>query len=154
MTARRHTELLGIPGAGAAPDPELDELRFLALLAGVGLSTSAQVLLLLRFGCGVSTEALAAMHHVPRATMAARLTRAKQRLQQSVGAGGGLDVEVEPLLGVITRAVYLIFTAGANRRRARAPPTRTDCCTPTSSVRSSTGVGRARTQPRCGSCWR
>lgn len=94
-------------------DPELDELRFLALLAGDEMSVDAQVLLLLRFGCGLSTEALAAMHHVARPTMAARLTRAKQRLRDSVDEPAG-EAAVEPLLPVIIRAVYLIFTAGRN----------------------------------------
>lgn len=63
------------------------------------------------FGCGLSTEALAAMHHAPRPTMAARLTRAKQRLRDSVGAVDH-DATVEPMLPVTIRAVYLVFAEG------------------------------------------
>lgn len=120
VVVRRHLTTLGArledggAGEGDDPgldDPELDELRFLALLAGEGLGAEAQVLLLLRFGCGLSTETLAMMHHVPRTTMAARLTRAKQRLRNGLA---DVDAPIEPLLPVIRRAVYLVFTAGRN----------------------------------------
>lgn len=116
MVARRHLAMHRTTEAVTEledHDPELDELRFLALLAGDEMSVDAQVLLLLRFGCGLSTEALAAMHHVARPTMAARLTRAKQRLRDRVDEPAR-EAAVEPLLPVIIRAVYLIFTAGRN----------------------------------------
>jgi RNA polymerase sigma-70 factor (ECF subfamily) len=115
VVSRRRAAALAASPVDAGPgDPELDELRFLALLAGDDLPAEAQVLLVLRFGCGLSTEALAAMHHVPRATMAARLTRAKQRLRAATAVRGDAEAPIEPQLPVIIRAVYLIFTAGRN----------------------------------------
>lgn len=72
------------------------------------------MILLLRFGCGLSTATLATMFHLPRATMAARLTRGKQRLQAAVRAERVVDPDVGSLLPVIIQAIYLTFTAGMN----------------------------------------
>jgi RNA polymerase sigma-70 factor (ECF subfamily) len=107
--------LLEDEGTPADTDAELDELRFLALCMGEGLSQQTQILLLLKFGCGITTQALAVAHHVPIPTMAARLTRARQRLQRTIRTSA-LAAEIEPVLPLLHRAIYLIFTHG------RMPP--------------------------------
>ena len=112
--ARAHLDELVVASSRPSPDPELDELRLLALCAGDDLPAATRVIMLLRFGCGISTATLAAMFHLPRATMAARLTRGRQRLQAELEAKRFLDADVESLLPVINRAIYLVFTAGTN----------------------------------------
>ena len=73
----------------------------------------AQVALTLRLGCGVATAAIAAAFLVPTPTMAARLTRAKQRI---AAAGGGIelpdDIAVEERMPAVRRTVHLTYTMG------------------------------------------
>jgi len=64
-----------------------DELRLVVLCCHPAIDHEAQVALTLRLGCGVATAAIAAAFLVPTPTMAARLTRAKQR----IAAAGASD---------------------------------------------------------------
>ena len=90
-----------------------DELRLVVLCCHPALSAEAQVALTMRLGCGVPTAAIAAAFLVPVATMAARLTRAKQRIARS-GEGVELpdDVAVEERMPAVRRTVHLAYTMG------------------------------------------
>lgn len=103
--------------APAVPD---DELRLVVLCCHPAIPEEAQVALTMRLGCGASTAAVAAAFLVPTPTMAARLTRAKQRIADS-GTGIDLpdDVAVEERMPAVRRTVHLAYsmghTAGAGR---------------------------------------
>ncbi len=90
-----------------------DELRLVVLCCHPALTSEAQVALTLRLGCGVPTAAIAAAVLVPTPTMAARLTRAKQRIASS-GEGIELpdDVAVEERMPAVRRTVHLAYTMG------------------------------------------
>jgi predicted RNA polymerase sigma factor len=105
-------ELPGPPaGAGAA-----DRDDSLALLFGCchpALSSPSQIALTLRAVGGLSTAQIAAAFGVPEATMAQRISRAKQAIVQagydfSVPAG----VERTERLGAVLHVLYLIFNEG------------------------------------------
>ncbi len=91
----------------------VDELRLVVLCCHPALTSEAQVALTLRLGCGVPTAAIAAAFLVPTPTMAARLTRAKQRIASS-GEGIELpdDVAVEERMPAVRRTVHLAYTMG------------------------------------------
>ena len=80
--ARRH-HLLAAPHAveaeECAQDPVDDRIDMLWLACHPALRAESRPLLALRFVLGVPTERLARMFLVPTPTMAARITRAKQR---------------------------------------------------------------------------
>jgi RNA polymerase sigma factor (sigma-70 family) len=86
-------------------------LRLVLLCAHPSLAPEAAAALTLRLVMGVSTEDVARLFLVPKATMAARLTRARKRL-----AGARFDVpagaELESRVGVVADVAYLAFTAG------------------------------------------
>lgn len=96
-----------------APTVLDDELRLVVLCCHPALSSEAQVALTMRLGCGVPTAAIAAAFLVPGPTMAARLTRAKQRI---AGSGEGIelpdDVAVEERMPAVRRTVHLAYTMG------------------------------------------
>jgi RNA polymerase sigma-70 factor (ECF subfamily) len=108
------------PGTVAPADATLDEppvlddeLRLVVLCCHPALAPEAQVALTMRLGCGVPTAAVASAFLVPTATMAARLTRAKQRVAAS-GEGVDLpdDVAVEERMPAVRRTVHLAYTMG------------------------------------------
>ncbi|MBA3368335.1 MAG: RNA polymerase sigma factor [Geodermatophilaceae bacterium] len=90
-----------------------DDLRLVVLCCHPALNIEAQVALMLRIGCGVTTPAIAAGFLVSESTMAARLTRAKKRI-----AASGVDVElpddmaVDDRMPVVRRAVQLAYSLG------------------------------------------
>ncbi len=90
-----------------------DELRLVVLCCHPAIDHEAQVALTLRLSCGVPTAAIAAGFLVPTPTMAARLTRAKQRI---VAAGDGIelpdDLAVESRMPAVRRTVHLAYTMG------------------------------------------
>ena len=90
-----------------------DELRLVVLCCHPAIDHEAQVALTLRLGCGVATAAIAAAFLVPTPTMAARLTRAKQRI---AAAGGAIelpdDIAVEERMPAVRRTVHLTYTMG------------------------------------------
>ncbi len=95
-------------------EPVLDErLRLVLLCAHPSLSPEAAAALSLRLVLGVSTDDIARLFLVPRATMAARLTRARKK----VAAAGvpfavpGPD-DLAARVPVVARVAYLAFTAG------------------------------------------
>ena len=110
--ATPQSELLGAP----ADEGPVDDDDSLALLFGCchpSLPTPSQVALTLRAVGGLTTAQIAAAFGVPEATMAQRISRAKQAIKES-----GLDLTVpddpertERLRSVL-HVLYLIFNEG------------------------------------------
>ncbi len=75
------------------------------------LSPPSQLALTLRSVGGLTTAEIAAAFLVPTATMAQRISRAKQRIKN---AGARFDLPPEPAerLGVVLHVLYLIFNEG------------------------------------------
>jgi predicted RNA polymerase sigma factor len=112
--ATPQSELLS-PAAGAAPGQDRDDS--LALLFGCchpALSAPSQIALTLRAIGGLSTAQIAAAFLVPEATMAQRISRAKQAIKASgvplaVPDGGA---ERGERLRAVLHVLYLIFNEG------------------------------------------
>ena len=88
-----------------------ERLRLVLLCAHPTLAPESAAALTLRLVLGVPTEEIAALFLVPRATMAARLTRARQRL-----AGQSFDVpaadQLDARVATLATVAYLAFTSG------------------------------------------
>src|SRR6476661_7060051 len=98
------------PGDGEIPD---DRLRLIVTCCHPALDRSAQVALTLRLMCGLSTAEVARAFLVSEPTMAARITRAKQkiavaRIPYRVPPAAELPERVDAVLAV----VHLLFTTG------------------------------------------
>jgi predicted RNA polymerase sigma factor len=85
-----------------------DRLRLLFTCCHPALATPAQVALTLRLLGGLETPEIARAFLVPEATMAARISRAKQRIK---AAGGTFAPDAERL-PVVLHVLYLIFNEG------------------------------------------
>jgi RNA polymerase sigma factor (sigma-70 family) len=111
--ARRREEAIAAAPA-APPVPEEDDtLRLLFLCCQPGLSAPSQLALTLRAVGGLTTAEIANAFLVPEATMAQRISRAKQRIK-SAGVRFELPPEDErrERLGVVLHVLYLIFNEG------------------------------------------
>jgi RNA polymerase sigma-70 factor (ECF subfamily) len=101
-------------GEDAQDGPFRDErLRLIFTCCHPALSMEARVALSLRLVCGLSTADIARLFLVQTPTMAARMTRAKQKIQTAgipyrVPEGDTLDARVQDVLAVI----YLVYTEG------------------------------------------
>jgi RNA polymerase sigma factor (sigma-70 family) len=101
-----------------APDDEQapehdDTLTLLILCCHPALSPASQLALTLRAVGGLTTAQIASAFLVPEATMAQRISRAKQSIR---AAGGGFEMPPEPERGerlrVVLHVLYLIFNEG------------------------------------------
>jgi RNA polymerase sigma factor (sigma-70 family) len=94
------------------PDRD-DTLTLLFLCSHPALSPASQLALTLRAVGGLTTEQIARAFLVPEATMAQRISRAKQRIK-STGIPFELPAEDERAdrLGVVLHVLYLIFNEG------------------------------------------
>jgi RNA polymerase sigma factor (sigma-70 family) len=101
-----------------APDDEQppehdDTLTLLILCCHPALSPASQLALTLRAVGGLTTAQIASAFLVPEATMAQRISRAKQSIR---AAGGGFDTPPEPertaRLRVVLHVLYLMFNEG------------------------------------------
>jgi RNA polymerase sigma factor (sigma-70 family) len=97
-------------------DPGLDRddsLTLLFLCCHPALSGPSQIALTLRAVGGLSTAQIAAAFLVPEATMAQRISRAKQAIRDS-GARFELPepAERQARLGIVLHVLYLIFNEG------------------------------------------
>jgi RNA polymerase sigma factor (sigma-70 family) len=112
--ARRERE--SARAAEAAPEevPDTDDtLVLLFLCCHPALTPASQTALTLRAVGGLTTAEIARAFLVPEATMAARISRAKQRIK---AAGGSFSLpagtEREERLRVVLHVLYLIFNEG------------------------------------------
>ena len=103
-----------------APAPDVDALAdhddtltLLFLCCHPALSPASQLALTLRAVGGLTTAEIARAFLVPEATMAQRISRAKQSIKTS---GSSFDLPPEPeradRLGVVLHVLYLIFNEG------------------------------------------
>jgi RNA polymerase sigma factor (sigma-70 family) len=102
------------PGADADLLPEQDDtLTLFFLCCHPSLSPASQIALTLRAVGGLTTAQIAQAFLVPEATMAQRISRAKQRIKSS-GARFGMppEEEREDRLRVVLQVLYLIFNEG------------------------------------------
>jgi RNA polymerase sigma factor (sigma-70 family) len=101
------------PGDDGHPPDRDDTLTLLVLCCHPALSPASQVALTLRAVGGLTTAQVARAFLVPEATMAQRISRAKQRLKQ---AGTPFRLPPEPeraqRLRVVLQVLYLIFNEG------------------------------------------
>ncbi len=99
-----------VPRSGAATD---DSLTLLLLCCHPSLPAPAQIALTLRAVGGLTTTEIARAFLVPEATMARRISRAKQRIKDS-----GLPFRLPPVaeldqrLAAVLHVLYLIFNEG------------------------------------------
>jgi RNA polymerase sigma factor (sigma-70 family) len=113
------------PGDEERPPDHDDTLTLLVLCCHPALSPASQVALTLRAVGGLTTAQIARAFLVPEATMAQRISRAKQRIKQA-GIPFRLPPELERAerLRVVLQVLYLIFnegyttTSGPNLHRA------------------------------------
>jgi RNA polymerase sigma factor (sigma-70 family) len=98
---------------GEAPPAADDTLALLFLCCHPALSQASQLALTLRAVGGLTTAEIAKSYLVPEATMAQRISRAKQRIR-SAGLRFELPPEVERTerLAVVMHVLYLIFNEG------------------------------------------
>ncbi|MFF1763611.1 RNA polymerase sigma factor [Streptomyces sp. NPDC058249] len=96
------------PGAGRAPSED-DTLSLLFLCCHPDLTAPAQIALTLRAVGGLTTAEIARAYLVPEATMAQRISRAKQRLK---GVRFGRPDHWGERLPAVLHTLYLIFNEG------------------------------------------
>lgn len=107
-----------------APAQETDLLRLVFTCCHPALSLDAQVALSLRTLCGLTTPEVAAALLVPEATMAKRLTRARQKIAVAkIPYRVPDDHELPDRLAGVAATVYLVFNAGYSEPPV-APPGR------------------------------
>ncbi|HEV2635514.1 MAG TPA: DUF6596 domain-containing protein [Actinocrinis sp.] len=114
--ARREREAATAAWTEAAPEdvPDTDDtLVLLFLCCHPALTAASQTALTLRAVGGLSTAEIARAFLVPEATMAARISRAKQRIK---AAGSSFSLPEGPVreerLRVVLHVLYLIFNEG------------------------------------------
>src|SRR5580698_2351833 len=112
--ARRERESVTATEVVAADVPDADDsLVLLFLCCHPALTAASQTALTLRAAGGLTTAEIARAFLVPEATMAARISRAKQRIK---AAGGSFSLpaaaEREERLRVVLHVLYLIFNEG------------------------------------------
>ncbi|WP_327431636.1 RNA polymerase sigma factor [Streptomyces sp. NBC_01236] len=96
------------PGADRAPSED-DTLSLLFLCCRPELTPPAQIALTLRAVGGLTTAEIARAYLVPEATMAQRISRAKQRVK---GVSFGRPDHWEERLPAVLHTLYLIFNEG------------------------------------------
>jgi predicted RNA polymerase sigma factor len=105
-------ELLG-PPADSGPADRDDSLALLFGCCHPALSSPSQIALTLRAVGGLSTAQIAAAFGVPEATMAQRISRAKQAIiQAGYDFSVPIGVERTERRGAVLHVLYLIFNEG------------------------------------------
>src|SRR5579859_1294908 len=110
---REETDALLESANQGQPSDQDDTLTLLFLCCHPSLSVASQLALTLRAVGGLTTAEIANAFLVPEATLAQRISRAKQSIKNS---GIGFDFPPEPeraeRLRVVLHALYLIFNEG------------------------------------------
>jgi RNA polymerase sigma factor (sigma-70 family) len=111
--AREEHVVLLEPADPAAAVDEDDTLTLLFLCCHPSLSPPSQLALTLRAVGGLSTAEIARAFLVPEATMAQRISRAKQRIRSSgLGFEAPPEAERADRLQVVRQVLYLVFNEG------------------------------------------
>ncbi|MDX8030316.1 sigma-70 family RNA polymerase sigma factor [Lentzea sp. BCCO 10_0856] len=108
-TARRQREEKVVALTPAPPDPapaQDDTLTILAMCCHESLTTASQIALTLRAVGGLTTAEIARAFLVPEATVAQRISRAKQKVK-------GAKFRAPQDLTAVLHVLYLIFTEGS-----------------------------------------
>jgi RNA polymerase sigma-70 factor, ECF subfamily len=114
-TLRRKLPLLVVEdgGAGNAADPPTDPLRLVFTCCHPSLSPDARIALTLRLVCGLTTEEVAAALLVKKATAAARITRAKQKIAIArIPFHVPTTDEMSERLDSVLTVVHLLYSSG------------------------------------------
>jgi RNA polymerase sigma factor (sigma-70 family) len=103
-----------VPVESAPPPPDADDtLILLFLCCHPSLSPPSQIALTLRAVGGLTTAEIARAFMVPEATMARRITRAKQSIKDSgVPFRPPAADELDSRLAAVLHVLYLVFTEG------------------------------------------
>ena len=103
----------GVVAPSETPGGEDDTLVLLFMCCHPSLTSSSAIALTLRAVGGLSTAEIANAFLVPEATMAQRISRAKQTVKASgVPFGMPPDAELAQRLGSVMHVLYLIFNEG------------------------------------------
>jgi len=138
-------EVLRIPGEDVAMDRD-DTLILMLLCCHPALTPPSQIALTLRAVGGLSTAEIASAFFVPEATMAQRISRAKQRIRDA-GASFAMPParELDARMAAVMHVLYLIFNEGYT---APSPPAATDSASQveltTEAIRLARGLYRLR----------
>ncbi|HEX4420383.1 MAG TPA: DUF6596 domain-containing protein [Kofleriaceae bacterium] len=101
------------PGAGPEPEPKDDPVILLFMCCHPALTRPSAIALTLRAVGGLTTAEIARAFLVPEATMAQRISRAKQSIQRSgIGFAMPGDAERGARLAAVLHVLYLIFNEG------------------------------------------
>jgi predicted RNA polymerase sigma factor len=105
-------ELSSLPGDQHDPDRD-DTLILLLLCCHPALTSPSQIALTLKAVGGLTTAEIASAFFVPEATMAQRVSRAKQRIREA-GATFAMPPpdEIDGRLRAVLHVLYLIFNEG------------------------------------------
>ncbi len=115
-------------GSGWTPPPDAsgvdglgdERLSLILLCCHPSLHPEARSPLALRLVVGTSTDEIAQLFLVQRATMAARITRAKKKIVLAgIPLSSPVDEELRSRLVDVCRTIYLAFTAGYAPRQGR-----------------------------------
>jgi RNA polymerase sigma factor (sigma-70 family) len=114
VAARVATDEFVAPAADSMPATDQDDtLTLLSLCCHPALSAPSQIALTLRTVGGLTTAQIARAFLVPEATMAQRISRAKQRIKSSgIPFRQPPDDERADRLNAILHVLYLIFNEG------------------------------------------
>jgi predicted RNA polymerase sigma factor len=115
LAARAPSDALVVPGIDVAAPPagDDDSLTLLFLCCHPCLSPQSQVALTLRAVGGLTTAEIASAFFAPEATMAQRISRAKQRIRETaVPFELPPDGERAERLQAVLRVLYLVFNEG------------------------------------------
>jgi predicted RNA polymerase sigma factor len=111
---RREVNDFALSPTESAPVPAVDDtLTLLVLCCHPALTTASQIALTLRAVGGLTTAEIARAFLVPEATIAQRISRAKQRIKAD-GARFRLPPEDEmpARIGAVLHVLYLVFNEG------------------------------------------
>ncbi|MEW2485884.1 sigma-70 family RNA polymerase sigma factor [Streptomyces sp. NPDC048411] len=111
LSATPQSELLSRPADADSDADRDDSLTLLFLCCHPALSVPSQIALTLRAVGGLTTSQIAAAFLVPEATMAQRISRAKQTIK-ATGIAFAMPQSVDDRLRAVLRILYLIFNEG------------------------------------------